>query len=234
MLFTAAHNPDGKAAFLITLGQSGLIQLATSAYAKEEARRNLARKFPHCMDRFLASIDGLRLVSDDCDVLCPAGLPEKDWPIYRAAHACKADVLVTGDLRDFGPLMNAPERTAGLLVQTVAEGEGLEEGGDAELLGEFEHPAPGAVVAEDAAQDHRRVAALQAHLELGMADRGLHAVVPVGGGDVGAADQDAPLGGIPFIGDVVEGEQIGGESPRGKRKHRLGRLDRMSGSGRVI
>jgi hypothetical protein len=33
-------------------------------------------------------------------------------PIVRAAHACKANVLLTGDHRDFGFLMNAPERGA--------------------------------------------------------------------------------------------------------------------------
>jgi hypothetical protein len=51
---------------------------------------------------------------------CPASLAEKDRPIDRAPHACKADVLITGDLRDFGPFMNQPQRTGGLLIQTVA------------------------------------------------------------------------------------------------------------------
>lgn len=38
----------------------------------------------------------------------------------RAALGCRADVLLTGDLRDFGFLMSAPEKTSGLLIQTVA------------------------------------------------------------------------------------------------------------------
>jgi hypothetical protein len=38
VLFIVAHNPNGKAAFLISLGSTGLLQLATSAYAQEEAR----------------------------------------------------------------------------------------------------------------------------------------------------------------------------------------------------
>lgn len=54
VLFTAAHNPSGKASLLISLGTDCLLQLATSAYAKEEAHRNLMRKFPHCLDRFEA------------------------------------------------------------------------------------------------------------------------------------------------------------------------------------
>ncbi len=45
VLFTAAHNPEGKAALLIQLGQLQWLELTTSAYAREEARRNLAKKF---------------------------------------------------------------------------------------------------------------------------------------------------------------------------------------------
>jgi hypothetical protein len=54
-------------------------------------------------------------------VPCPPDLAEKDWRIYRAAHACRADVLLTVDLRDFGFLMNVPELAGGLLIQTVAD-----------------------------------------------------------------------------------------------------------------
>jgi hypothetical protein len=53
--------------------------------------------------------------------VCPDGLVEKDCPIYRAAHARKADVLLTGDIRDFGFLVNVPDKTEGLLIQTVAD-----------------------------------------------------------------------------------------------------------------
>lgn len=52
VLFTAAHNPQDKAALAITLGSGGLFQLATSAYAREEARRNLERKAPDCLPKF--------------------------------------------------------------------------------------------------------------------------------------------------------------------------------------
>ncbi len=36
-------------------------------------------------------------------------------------HACQADVLLTGDIRDFGFLMNDRKKANGLLVQTVAD-----------------------------------------------------------------------------------------------------------------
>jgi predicted nucleic acid-binding protein len=120
VLFTAAHNPKGKAALIISLGQHRLVELATSAYAGEEARRNLARKFPKALEPFETMLANLTIVADDITIACPASLAEKDRPIYRAAHACKADVLQTGDLRDFGPFMNQPQRTGGLLIQTVA------------------------------------------------------------------------------------------------------------------
>ena len=37
ILFTAAHNPAGKAAFVIELGSAGFFRLFTSEYAREEA-----------------------------------------------------------------------------------------------------------------------------------------------------------------------------------------------------
>ena len=121
ILFTAAHNPKGKAALVIELGQAGLWQLVTSAYALEEARRNLALKFPDGLERLDALAQGLRMSPDAATQDCPAGLPDKDCPIYRAAHACRADVLLTGDLRDFGFLMNDRNKAGGLLVQTVGD-----------------------------------------------------------------------------------------------------------------
>ena len=121
VLFTAAHNLSGKAAFVITMGSEGLFQLSTSAYAREEARRNHERKAPDSMSRFRQQLSAIRLVADNPAIPCPADLAEKDWPIYRAAHACKANVLLTGDHRDFGFLMNAPELADGLLIQPVAD-----------------------------------------------------------------------------------------------------------------
>ena len=121
VLFTAAHNPIGKAAFLISLGRIADLQFATSPYALEEARRNLARKAPHALRALETITKSIHLVNDHSDLACPSCLPEKDWPIFRDAQACQAEVLLTGDLRDFGPLMNAPELTDGLIIQTVAD-----------------------------------------------------------------------------------------------------------------
>jgi predicted nucleic acid-binding protein len=121
VLFTAAHNPGGKAALVCELGRAGLWQLATSAYALEEARRNLTRKYPDRLPRLEALAQGLRLVADNTDIACPEPLPGKDCPIYRAARACSAQVLLTGDVRDFGFLMNVHDKAANMTVQTVAD-----------------------------------------------------------------------------------------------------------------
>jgi predicted nucleic acid-binding protein len=121
VLFTAAHNPDGKAALVIELGQAGLWQLASSAYALEESRRNILSKYPDRGARLESLVEGLAIVADRPGIPCLEGLPAKDCPIYRAARACKADVLLTGDIRDFGFLMNNASLTEGLLIQTVAD-----------------------------------------------------------------------------------------------------------------
>ena len=121
ILFTAAHNPTGKSALILELGQAGIWQLATSGYAAEEARRNIAIKFPECLERLESHLRGLAIVPDVAGAPCPEGLSEKDRPIYRAARGCKADVLLTGDIRDFGYLMNDRKKAQGLLILTVAE-----------------------------------------------------------------------------------------------------------------
>ena len=121
VLFTAAHNPRGKAAFIIRLGAEGTWDLVTSAYTREEARRNLARKFPQALADFDALRSGIRIVAHPPGVPFPATLAEKDRPVFQAALASDATHLLTGDIRDFGPWMNRPDLTFGILVQTVAE-----------------------------------------------------------------------------------------------------------------
>jgi predicted nucleic acid-binding protein len=121
VLFTAAHNPQGKAALVIELGQTGLWTLLSSRYAVEEARRNLARKYPDRLERLQSITPTLGLAPDSPSVKCPDGLVDKDCPIYRAALVGKTDILLTGDIRDFGFLMNSREKADGMLIQTVAE-----------------------------------------------------------------------------------------------------------------
>jgi predicted nucleic acid-binding protein len=121
ILFTAAHNPQGKARLVIELGTQGYWELFSSPYALEEARRNLERKFSHTLNDLGTLQHSISLVEHHADLVFPERLAQKDQPIFQAALACRATHLLTGDLRDFGPFMNQPENTFGICIQTVSE-----------------------------------------------------------------------------------------------------------------
>ena len=121
MLFTAAHNPSGKAALIIDLGAQSYWEVVTSSYAIEEARRNISIKFPDYLKRFETMVTGVIKVPSRSGQNYPALLPEKDRPILEAAILCKATHLLTGDIKDFGPFMNNASLTGDVVVQTVSE-----------------------------------------------------------------------------------------------------------------
>lgn len=121
VLFTAAHNPSGKAALLIEFGSQGHWEVVTCSYAIEEARRNISIKFPSSLERFETLLTRLIKVPSRSGQSCPVFLPEKDRPILEAAIRCTATHLLTGDIRDFGPFMNNATSTGGVLIQTVSE-----------------------------------------------------------------------------------------------------------------
>ena len=121
VLFTAAHNPSGKAALIIDLGVEGNWEIVSCSYAIEEARRNLSIKFPDCLERFETLISAIIRVPSRSGLSCQVPLPEKDRPILEAATHCKATHLLTGDIKDFGPFMNHPKLTGGVVIQTVSE-----------------------------------------------------------------------------------------------------------------
>jgi len=120
VLFTAAHNPHGKAALVIELGIKGHWRLLTSTYAVDETRRNLTAKFPAALPWFETVLPAFVVMSHNTDAPFPAGLAEKDRPIFQAALGGGASHLLTGDLKDFGPWMNRAEATSGIIIQTVA------------------------------------------------------------------------------------------------------------------
>lgn len=123
VLFTAAHNADGRSAGLVELARFGRCELVRSPHALNEARRNLEIKYPEALPRF----DEILQVVTVCGE-CPAdrvewararSLPDKDAPILGAAVHCHADLLVTGDRTHFGHLYG--KRAGGVLVVTPAE-----------------------------------------------------------------------------------------------------------------
>ena len=121
VLFTATHNPQGKAALVIELGGRGHWSLFSSPLAVVEARRNLERKAPSSLEQLTSILRAVRLVEHRPGFDFPAGLARKDQPIFQAALACQATHLLTGDLKDFGPFMNRPEATFDIRIQTVAD-----------------------------------------------------------------------------------------------------------------
>ncbi|OGP35324.1 MAG: hypothetical protein A2X88_02565 [Deltaproteobacteria bacterium GWC2_65_14] len=121
VLFTAAHNPSGKAALVIELGIRGHWGLVTSAHAFVEARRNLELKFPGSLPALEAIRPALGIVPPGRGTTCPVPLPEKERPILEAAIRCKATHLLTGDRKHFGPFMNRPDLSSGVTIQTVGE-----------------------------------------------------------------------------------------------------------------
>ncbi|MBI5634941.1 MAG: PIN domain-containing protein [Nitrospirae bacterium] len=121
VLFTAAHNPEGKAALIISLGGEGILQIRTSAFAIEEARRNLAVKCPTAVKQLGEILKTATIVPERPDASFPPDLIEKDRPIFQAALAGKATHLITGDTAHFGSFMRRPAKTFGLVVTTPAQ-----------------------------------------------------------------------------------------------------------------
>jgi predicted nucleic acid-binding protein len=107
VIFAAAATPQGRAQALFALAAAGHCELWTSAYALEEARRNLRRKYPDTLSRLNALTAQLTIAPEaDLSLLTWAQeqLPSKDAPILAAAVGCRAAVLITGDTRHFGLL----------------------------------------------------------------------------------------------------------------------------------
>lgn len=117
VLFSAAWRRDSGLRRLWKLPGARLI---TSAYAVEEARRNLPT--PHQQADLSRLLESVAVVPGQPQgSALPAGwrLPDKDKPILSAAIAARATHLVTGDLTHFRPYYG---RTAqGVTVVTPAE-----------------------------------------------------------------------------------------------------------------
>lgn len=123
ILFTAAYSEKGVSRSLFQLADAGLCNLVTSAYAADEAGRNLAVKAPGAIATFEILRKKVEIVREPAlaTVTRMAKLPmvDKDAPVMAAAVEAKADVLVTGDRRDFGHLYN--KVVEGVLVLTPVD-----------------------------------------------------------------------------------------------------------------
>jgi predicted nucleic acid-binding protein len=115
VLFSAAYREKSG---LVRLWNSSRAEIVTSAYAVDEARRNLASA--EQLARLEALLERRRIVPESGAAI-PAAvqMAAKDLPILKAAVAAEATHLVTGDVKDFGRYFG--RKIAGVLVVTPAD-----------------------------------------------------------------------------------------------------------------
>lgn len=112
ILFSAALG--GEVFRLIwQLAAQSQLKLLTSTLCLHEARVNLERKYPTYTTQLRILMKWVNLLEDTGTLPVHPhvqgllfSLPEKDRPMLEAALLADAQVLLTGDLRHFGPLMN--------------------------------------------------------------------------------------------------------------------------------
>jgi predicted nucleic acid-binding protein len=108
ILFLAGYSRGSPVHDLLALHRAGRCELVTSAYAIDEARRNLALKGPvGAMEAFGAALADVVSVAEAGAPALGRALASKltdaaDVPILAAAIQCRSDVLVTSDRRAFG------------------------------------------------------------------------------------------------------------------------------------
>ena len=108
VIFTAAYSAEGLSRGLFRLAEAEKCTLCTSAFAHEEALRNIQKKAPDKMQNLKNLMIQLSMLPEANPewVAWVERLPltEKDAPVLAAAIQGKADIFVTGDKRDFGHL----------------------------------------------------------------------------------------------------------------------------------
>jgi len=123
ILFSAAYRDGSPALLLFELASAGRCGLVTSAFAWDEARRNIDLKCPQRSAALADLTEQLEYapVPDASAIAAAAnqGLPDKDAPILAAAKVAQVDILVTGDRTHFGHLYG--KASIGTQVLTLSE-----------------------------------------------------------------------------------------------------------------
>jgi predicted nucleic acid-binding protein len=108
VIFTAAYSAKGLSRGLFRLAAAGKCSLCTSAFAHEEAVRNIHNKAPEKLADLTVLMKQVDIIPEPHPkwVTWAAVLPlvRKDAPVLAAAPQGKVDIFVTGDRRDFGHL----------------------------------------------------------------------------------------------------------------------------------
>lgn len=88
------------------LSTAGKVLLLTSAYCLAEARTNIERKRPEAKRRLAALVSAVEIVPSPGQLVWASELVGSgDAHVLAAAVDARADVLLTGDLKHFGSLM---------------------------------------------------------------------------------------------------------------------------------
>ena len=110
VISTAAYSTRGLSRGLFRLAVAGKCTLYTSAFAYEEAERNIQKKARDRRAELTRIMNQVGILSEphprwvvQMEKLPLAG---KDAPVLAAAVQGKVDIFVTGDRRDFGHLFN--------------------------------------------------------------------------------------------------------------------------------
>ena len=116
VLFSAAWRENSR---LLRLWKLPGVEVVSSAYAVDEARRNLGDS--EARARLETLIDETTIVAEGSLATLPPtlSLAAKDRPILAAAVNAGATHLITGDRRDFGKLFG--RRIGGVLIQRPAD-----------------------------------------------------------------------------------------------------------------
>jgi predicted nucleic acid-binding protein len=111
VLFSAAYSADAGLLGLLKLKN---VLLCSSRYALEEARINLSEEE---QQRRLMHLSAALQLFDVEEPESPRGisLSEKDVPILLAAIEARANYLLTGDIRHFGPYLG--KRIEGVMIE---------------------------------------------------------------------------------------------------------------------
>jgi predicted nucleic acid-binding protein len=109
IIFAAAWSPEGRAAALVSLAEISNVSLLSSPHGIAEARKNIESKRPQAMQDLDTIVQALELVREaPLELVARTAerhrLPPGDATILAAAIVAGADVLVTGDAKDFGHL----------------------------------------------------------------------------------------------------------------------------------
>ncbi len=121
IIFSAAQYPESRLAALIVHSKDMGLRCLCSPAVVEEAVKNLKKKHPKGLPQVAKLLAHMEHVQAIPGSVCPVALADKDHHVFLAAVAGKADVLITGDLKDFGHLMNNPKKSAGILIQTFTQ-----------------------------------------------------------------------------------------------------------------